>query len=82
MNLSELIAVVSKETNLSKAQVKLALRSATKSMLSVLKSGEKVVLPGFGTFYHRDVIPSAIFGGRVKTRARRKIRFHQSRRLP
>ena len=50
MNKTELIAAMSKETELSKKVVEAVLKSFIDVVSKELKNGEKVQLVGFGTF--------------------------------
>ena len=50
MNKSELIDAVAESTSLSKADAGRALEAVLDAITSALKSGEKVTIPGFGTF--------------------------------
>lgn len=54
MNKSELIDAVAGSTSLSKADAGRALESVLETIKSTLKSGEKVTIPGFGTFEARQ----------------------------
>ncbi|QES87530.1 HU family DNA-binding protein [Rhizosphaericola mali] len=50
MNKAELIAVISEETGITKAQANGAIDSLTGAIELALKKGGKVTLVGFGTF--------------------------------
>lgn len=50
MNKTELVAAVSKETQLSKKDSEAALDAVIGTISSTLSKGDKVVLVGFGTF--------------------------------
>jgi len=50
MNKTELVAAISKDTELSKKDSELALNAITENISSALAMGDKVVLVGFGTF--------------------------------
>jgi DNA-binding protein HU-beta len=50
LNKSELIAAVAGSTGLSKADTERVVGAALETIQSTLRSGEKVTLPGFGTF--------------------------------
>jgi DNA-binding protein HU-beta len=50
MNKSELITAIASESGLSKIDSKKALDAFISSVSSNLKSGDKIVLVGFGTF--------------------------------
>ena len=50
MNKIELIDAVAKESGLSKADAKRALDAFVSTATSVLKSGDKLALTGFGSF--------------------------------
>lgn len=54
MNKTELRDAVAQATGLSGAQADKALNAVIDSITSALASGEKVTLPGFGTFETRD----------------------------
>jgi DNA-binding protein HU-beta len=51
MNKAQLIDEIAKKTKQSKAQVKLILDSFLSTVEAVLKKGDKLALPGFGTWY-------------------------------
>lgn len=51
MNKLELVNAMAAESGLAKADSKKALEALMTSIASALKSGEKVSLAGFGTFY-------------------------------
>ena len=53
MNKSELIDAVAGSTSLSKADAGRALESVLETIKSTLQSGQKVTIPGFGTFEAR-----------------------------
>ena len=55
MNKTELVNVVSAETNLSKKDVDTAISAAVSAIVEALKSGDKVQLIGFGTFEVKTV---------------------------
>ncbi len=50
MNKTELVAAISKDTQLSKKDSEAALNAMMANISSNLSKGEKVVLVGFGTF--------------------------------
>ncbi len=50
MNKSELIEVIAKQADLSKAQVTSALKCYHETVSSTLAAGERVEILGFGTF--------------------------------
>ncbi|MFQ5719150.1 MAG: HU family DNA-binding protein [Acidobacteriota bacterium] len=50
MNKADLIDIIAKDVNLSKADAGRALDSFTKRITQSLKKGENVTLVGFGTF--------------------------------
>ena len=50
MNKAELVAKISDDSGLTKAQANTALDSFTDAVTKALKSGDKVTLVGFGTF--------------------------------
>jgi len=54
MNKTELRDAVAKATDLSAAQADKVLNAVLDSITSALSSGDKVTLPGFGTFETRD----------------------------
>lgn len=80
MSFNELITEVAKTTGLPRPTVRLVLTVFQSEAKKVLKTGERVVLPGFGTFFVRDVRPRALFGGTRKSEGKRSIRFRESRR--
>ncbi|HEX3006858.1 MAG TPA: HU family DNA-binding protein [Bacteroidales bacterium] len=50
MNKNELIDAIAAEGNLTKADSKKALEAFEKTIISVLKKGDRIALVGFGTF--------------------------------
>ncbi len=54
MNKSELITAIAEHSNLTKADAERALNSLIKTIENTLKSGDSIVLVGFGTFVVRD----------------------------
>ena len=50
MNKAELVAAITDETGLAKGKANLALDALTKAVSNSLKKGERVAIPGFGTF--------------------------------
>ncbi|MFV0528306.1 MAG: HU family DNA-binding protein [Lachnospiraceae bacterium] len=50
MNKAELVAAVTQDTNLTKKDVELVLKSFTDVVSNELKDGGKIQLVGFGTF--------------------------------
>jgi DNA-binding protein HU-beta len=50
MTKSELIDKVAKEAKIPRAAAERAINSFTASIMEVLKQGDKITLPGFGTF--------------------------------
>ena len=55
MNKSELINVVSQETELSKKDAEVAVNAVLNAITEALKSGDKVAIAGFGTFEVKDI---------------------------
>ncbi len=50
MTKSELIDKIAKEAKIPRAAAERAINSFTATIIEVLKAGEKIALPGFGTF--------------------------------
>ncbi len=50
MTKAELVASIGKEAKISKTSAEKALNAFTASVTKALKKGERVALPGFGTF--------------------------------
>jgi len=50
MNKGELVDVVSKDAEITKAQAQAAIDSVVNAVTAALKEGQKVTLVGFGTF--------------------------------
>ena len=50
MNKSDLIDAIASSTNVKKAEAGRALEAVLDAITTALKSGEKVTIPGFGTF--------------------------------
>ena len=51
MKKSELIDKVAKEAKIPRAAAERAINSFTATIIEVLKAGDKITLPGFGTFH-------------------------------
>ncbi len=56
MNKTELVKKIAEESALTQKQASAVLESALNAVVSAVAAGEKVTLPGFGTFEkkHRD----------------------------
>ncbi len=54
MNKRELVDAVAEKSGLSKAEAEKALDAVVDAVSSALKSGDKVAVPGFGTFDVRE----------------------------
>jgi DNA-binding protein HU-beta len=50
MTKAELIVTIAKETKISKASAEKAINAFTNCVTRALKKGDKLTLPGFGTF--------------------------------
>lgn len=50
MTKAELIASIGKEAKISKAAAEKAVNAFTNTVMKALKKGDKITLPGFGTF--------------------------------
>jgi DNA-binding protein HU-beta len=50
MTKGELIAIVGKETKISKVSAEKAINAFTNTVMKALKKGDKLALTGFGTF--------------------------------
>jgi DNA-binding protein HU-beta len=50
MTKAELIASIGKEAKISKAAAEKAVNAFTNTVMKALKKGDKLTLPGFGTF--------------------------------
>lgn len=50
MTKAELVGIMKKEANISKVAAEKALQSFINAVTKALKKGEKLTLPGFGTF--------------------------------
>jgi len=50
MTKSELIDKIAKEAKIPRAAAERAINSFTATIIEVLKAGDKITLPGFGTF--------------------------------
>ncbi len=50
MTKAELVGIMKKEANISKAAAEKALQSFLNAVTKALKRGDKLTLPGFGTF--------------------------------
>lgn len=54
MNRSDLTTAISEKTGLSASQAQAALDATTEAIVSAVAAGDKVTLPGFGTFEARE----------------------------
>jgi nucleoid DNA-binding protein len=76
----ELVSVISMESKLPKEEVAKLLRAFSVQVRRVAMSGERVVLPGLGTFYMKALKSRTLFGGDVVTVPRKSLKFRESRR--
>jgi DNA-binding protein HU-beta len=51
MTKADLVKKIADEAEISKARAELALNAFIKQVMALLKKGDKLTLPGFGTFY-------------------------------
>lgn len=63
-----------------KTKVRKLLKAFIEETSETLKTGERVVLPGFGVFFSQEIKPGSLFGGTRTSEGGKKIRFRQSRR--
>lgn len=54
MNKTELVEKIAQDAGLSRKEAEQALRSALDAITDAVATGEKVTLPGFGTFERRE----------------------------
>ena len=54
MNKTELVEKIAEEAGLARREADQALRAALNAITDAVAAGEKVTLPGFGTFERRD----------------------------
>ncbi|HET8665625.1 MAG TPA: HU family DNA-binding protein [Nocardioides sp.] len=54
MNKTELVETIAEETGLTKRDAEQALKATLNAITDAVAAGEKVTLPGFGTFERRD----------------------------
>jgi DNA-binding protein HU-beta len=54
MNKTELVERIAEEADLGRRQADQALRAALNAITDAVAAGERVTLPGFGTFERRD----------------------------
>ena len=54
MNRSDLTTAIAENTGLSASQAQSALEAALEAIVSAVAGGDKVTLPGFGTFESRE----------------------------
>ena len=85
MNQTELIAAVAKETNMTQKDVKDVGDAFKDEITKALKKGDKVALPGFGSF---EVIKKAAREGRnpatgetIKIKASKAPKFKAGKQL-
>ncbi len=83
MNKTELIAAVAKASGLKKADAEKAVNEVGKTIISVLKKGEKVQVIGFGTFESRKrparIARNPRTGEEIKVRASKAPAFKASK---
>ena len=71
MNKTELVEKIAEDAGLSKRDAEQALRSALNAITDAVADGDKVTLPGFGTFERRE--RAAREGRNPQTGAKLKI---------
>jgi len=54
MNRTELVSAVAKQADLSNQQAQAAVTAALEAITAAVAAGDKVTLPGFGTFERRE----------------------------
>lgn len=54
MNKTELVEKIAEETGFSRREAEQALKAALNAITDAVAAGERVTLPGFGTFERRD----------------------------
>lgn len=80
MSFVELVTAISKNTGLSKRDVRMVLKGFIEETGKTLKAGERVVLPGFGVFLSQELKARPLFGGIRTTSTKPRVRFKPSRR--
>jgi nucleoid DNA-binding protein len=80
MSFVELVEEIASKTGLPKTTISKVLKAFLGSAKTVLKSGESIKLPGFGTFYVTNLASRPLFGGTRMSDGRRTVRFKESRR--
>lgn len=85
MNKQDLIKDIAERGEFTKANAEAALKAVQGAIAAVLVNGDKITLPGFGTF---KVVETAARTGRnpqtgepVQVAAKRKVRFKPSAQL-
>lgn len=85
MNKPDLIKDIAERGEFTKADAEAALKAVQGAIIAVLVNGDKITLPGFGTF---KVVETAARTGRnpktgepVQVAAKRKVRFKPSAQL-
>lgn len=85
MNKPDLIKDIAERGEFTKADAETALKAVQGAIIAVLVNGDKITLPGFGTF---KVVETAARTGRnpktgepVQVAAKRKVRFKPSAQL-
>lgn len=85
MNKQDLIKDIAERGEFTKADAEAALKAVQGAIAAVLVNGDKITLPGFGTF---KVVETAARTGRnpqtgepVQVAAKRKVRFKPSAQL-
>lgn len=79
MSFTELVKAVAKRAGVPERSARVILRAFLQETGTTLEAGERVVLPGFGTFHLQRQKPRSLFGG-TRVTSKDKIKFRESRR--
>jgi DNA-binding protein HU-beta len=85
MNKAQLIEAIASKTTLSKKEAHGILETITDTIKGSLKGGEKVSIPGFGTFHMTDRLArtgrNPRTGETIQIKAKKVVKFKPSSKL-
>lgn len=80
MTFVELVEVIAKAARVKKSTVAKILKASNEEILKALRTGETVMLLGFGVFYSSKRKGRSLFGGTRKSKDSYTVKFRLSRR--
>lgn len=82
MNKTQLVEAMALDANLSKVDTRKAVDAFVRTALNTLREGERITIPGFGSFYVQQTTArmgrNPRTGAAVKIPARRVIKFRSA----